>query len=78
VGHAFANRFHHTSTFHAQAVRQWQRVQTGAMVDIDVIQTDRFVRYAHLAGAGFAHRDICQLQNIWTAGLFELNGFAHA
>ena len=57
---------------------QWQRVQTGAMVDIDVIQTHRFVRYAHLAETGFAHRDICKLQNIWAAGLFELNSFTHA
>jgi hypothetical protein len=33
---------------------------------------------AYFAGTGLADRDIDELQYLGSAGLFELNGFAHA
>ena len=78
MGDAFAHGFNHASTLHAQAMRHRQGVQTGAVVNIDVVQTDGLVRDTHFAGAGVADCDIDKLQHLGTAGLFELNGFAHA
>jgi len=78
VGDALAHGFHHTRGFHAQAMRQCQRVQTGAVVNINKVQTHGFVADADFTRAGLAHSDVDQVQLLWAAGLVEMNGFAHA
>jgi hypothetical protein len=54
-----------------------QRVQTGAVVDVDEIQTHGFVANANFTGAGFAHVHVHQVQLFGAAWFVEMNGFAH-
>ena len=63
--------------FHAQRRGHLQRVQAGAVVDVDEVQADRLVADADFAGARLAHLHVDDLQLFRTAGLGDLYGFAH-
>ena len=74
---ALTHSFHHARGFHAQTMRHGQRVQTGAVVDVDEIQTHGFVANANFTGTGVAHAHVHQMQFVGATGFVEMNGFAH-
>ena len=77
VGNALTHRFHHARGFHAQTMRQCQRVQTGAVVNINKVQTHGMVADADFTRTGITDGDIDQVQLFGAAGLVEMNGFTH-
>jgi len=74
VRHAGAHGLDHARALHADAGRHLQRVQAGAVVDVDEVQPDGAVAYAHLPGAGLAHVHLGQFQYFGAAVLADLNG----
>ena len=61
VAHACAHGLHHAGGFHTQLQRQRQLVKAGALVDVDKVQADGMVAYAHLALTRLAHLHLDQL-----------------
>ena len=76
--HTCTHSFHHARGFHAQAMRQSQRVQAGAVVNIDEVQAHGFVADANFTCARFTHRHIDEVQFFGAAHLGDVYGFAHA
>jgi len=62
VRHALADGLHHARGFHAHLQRHGQRIDAGALVNVDVIQTHGFVADADLTRPGLTHRERDQLQ----------------
>ena len=75
--HALAHRLDDAGAFHAQGQRHGQCVQTGALVDVDEVQTDGFVADADLAWAGLAHGDFDQFHFFGAAVAGDLYGQGH-
>src|SRR5262249_20145617 len=86
VGHAVArlnvrdvrpDRLHDAGGLAAQARRQWQRVEAGAMVCVDEVYPDGGVADAGLALAGLADLDVLPLHDFGHTGLAYADGFWH-
>ena len=58
-------------------MRQCQRVQTGAVVNINKVQTHGFVADTDFTGTGVAHGDVNQVQLFGAAHLGDVYSFAH-
>jgi hypothetical protein len=75
--HTFAHRLDHARAFHADAVRQLQRVQAGAVIDVDVVQAAGVMADADFARAGVADFDVSELQLLGAADSGDLDGADH-
>src|SRR6516225_2826951 len=60
-----------TGRLGAEPARQGQRIETAALVGIDIIQPDRVVAEPHLAVPRLADRDFLPCQNFGAAGLLK-------
>ena len=58
IGHTLTDRLDHAGRFHADAARQRQGVQAGAVIDINVIEAAGAMAHARLARSGLAHLDV--------------------
>ncbi len=77
-GHARADRFHPAGAFHAQRPGQRrQGIQPGAVIDIDIVEANRALPDADLAGTRIAHLDLFPAQCFRAAVLMNANGFGH-
>jgi hypothetical protein len=78
LGHAVANRLDDAATLHAEHMRQLgQRVETGAVVDIDEVQADRGVTQAYLALARSTNLDLLPEHLLGPAGLVDTDRVSH-
>src|SRR5439155_7552055 len=75
--HALAHRLDGARTLHAQPQRQLVRIQAGAVVDVDVVDTAGRMADAHLAGTGLADLDIDELHHLGAAEFADLDGTGH-
>ena len=71
MGDAGADRIDDTRRLHARHERQRQRVEAGAVIDIDVVQPDCGLLQPDLAGTRLADLDLVPLQHFGTAGLMD-------
>jgi hypothetical protein len=55
--HALTHRLHHARGLHAQRGRQLQRIQPGAVVNVDEIHAYGVVMHADFTGPGLADLD---------------------
>ena len=70
VGHARADRLDHAGALEARREGQrGRRVQPGAEVDVDEVQSDSRLPYAHLARAGRADLDLLIAHHLGPADL---------
>jgi hypothetical protein len=49
----------------------------GALVDVNIVQADRVMADADLAGAGFAHSQVDELHHLGAAVVLDLDGLVH-
>jgi hypothetical protein len=77
VGDTLTHRLDHSRGLHAQRRRHRQRVQAGAVIDVDKVQSDAVVPDAYFAGARFAHAHVGDLQLFRAARLLDSYCFAH-
>ncbi len=61
----------------AQAVRQLERIESGSLVDIDVVETDRGVTNLSFVRPGTAELYVLITEDFSTAVLIETDGFGH-
>ena len=72
------HRLDHAGAFGAQGQGQiGQRIEPGALVDVDEVETDRGVPDADLAIAGIAHLDVLPCENLGPAGFMDTDCFGH-
>ena len=76
-GDAVADGLHHAGGFRAQARRQRQGVEPGAVIGVNEVHTDGGVLHPHFAGRGRRQLHIHILQHIAAAGLFKTDGLGH-
>ena len=77
IGDPGAYFLDHAGRLAAEPARQLRRINAGADVDVDEVQTDRGVADARLARAGLADLDFLPDQNFGTAGLVKTDGVRH-
>ena len=74
VRDAFADGFDDARRFHAKLQRHGHRVEAAALVNIDEVQPNGLVADADLAGAGFTHLHLHQLEFFGAAVLVDADG----
>src|SRR5258705_10901809 len=77
IGDAGADFLDHAWRLTAEAARQLRRIDPGAIVDVDKVQSDRGVADAGLARSGLGERDLLPDHDFGTAGLVEADGVRH-
>ncbi|MCY1508526.1 hypothetical protein D9M68_428380 [compost metagenome] len=78
VGHALAERLHHTGGFDPHAISQRDRVGTIAKVGVGIVQADRHMTKANFTRAGFTHLDVFIAKDFGGTDFVEAYGFGHA
>ena len=76
--HAIAHLLDDSSALAADNGRQWHRIQTAAVVDIDVVQAYGGMAQQHLACGGLRNIDVFDLKGLWPTGGVDENCFTHA
>jgi hypothetical protein len=74
MGHTFTDSLDHASAFHTQTGRHGHGVQTGTVVDVNEVQTDRMMANAHFARARITDGDFYPFEVFWAAGRVEFDG----
>ena len=77
VRHSHAERLDHAGRLLADSRRQLQRIQPAAVVGVDVIDANRRLAQAHLAGPGRADRDLVVLQGVGATDSVDADGVGH-
>ena len=73
-----AHRLDHAGAFGAQRQGEiGQRIEPGALVDVDEVETDRGVPDADLALSGIADVDVFPRENLGPAGFMDTDSFGH-
>jgi hypothetical protein len=69
--------FNHTGCLHTKGLRKGQRVQTRALIHIDIVKPAGFMSNANLPIAGLSGWHVHNLQLIGTPKFFDHNGLIH-
>ena len=77
VHDTLAHSFDHASAFHAQEGRHGHGIKAGALVNVDVVQTDGVVADPDLAGAGLSDLHVHQFHLLGTADLAQAYRLNH-
>jgi hypothetical protein len=77
-GNRAADGFDHPGALKANAGGHRQRIGTGAMVDVDVVEADGVVAHARLVRRRVANADFFPAQDFGAAGGVKADGVAHA
>src|SRR4030088_3023771 len=77
VGDAGPDFLNHAGALAAQAARQLDRIKSGAVVNVDKVQSDRGVADARLPWPGLAEFDFLPDQNFGAAGPVKANRVRH-
>ena len=67
--HGVAHRLHHSRPFRAGDERQWELIESCAVIDVNEIDADGFEPHEHLTGARPRRVDVDVLESFRTAGL---------
>jgi hypothetical protein len=77
LGHPGADLFHLARPFHPDARRQGQRIEAGAVIDVEEVESGRMKPHPGLAGARPGQRDVRPFHRLGAAGLADLNCLDH-
>ena len=77
IGDAGADFLDHAGRLAAETARQLARINAGAIVDVDEVQSDRGVANPRLARTGLAELDLLPDQNLGTTGLVKADRMRH-
>jgi len=77
LGHARAHRFDDARGLGPRAARQRQRIQAGALIDVDEVEADRVIANADLARSGVADLDVLPDEHLGATGLVEADCLGH-
>jgi hypothetical protein len=76
-GHAFANLLDAAGAFHPQRRRQFDGIKAVAVIDIDVVQSDRRLAEQHLARTRPADLDFLEVHDFGAAVFVDAYSFGH-
>jgi len=74
MAHTRAHRLDDARALHPKRVGQGQRVEPGAVVDVDEVEPEGMMADADLAWAGIADLELGEFQHLRPAGLFDDDG----
>src|SRR5271169_6892831 len=77
VGNAGTDLLDDAGPLGAEPARRRRRVEAGPDIGVDVIQADRGIANARLAGSGLADLDLLPLQHFGAASLLKANRMGH-